>query len=104
MGTFSLSEPTVFPELNKKEGKEEIFVRSEIPLNTLKYKHFRSILKYPDEDQMHHLMLLMTGLSEEDMGELIPSDAAELSHIIFESMKKYMELGQKIIKGLEEKK
>ena len=99
--TFQLSEPTVFADLNKKETKEADYVRSALPLNRLKYKHFRDVMKYPEADQMHHLMLEMTGLSESDLGELSPDDAAEISSIIFEAMKKYIQLGQRILKGLE---
>lgn len=101
MTTFRLSEPTVFPGLNKIENQEPDYARSEIGLNSLKYKHFRAVLKYPEEDQMHQLMLAITGLCEDDIGELTPADAAEISHIIFKSMKKYMELGQQILKGMD---
>lgn len=101
MSIFTLSEATIFPELNKKEGKEHNHERELLTLTTLKYKHFRSALKFPEQDQMHHLMLAMTNLSEDDLGELTPSDAAGISAIIFQAMKKYMELGQQIIKGME---
>ena len=104
MTTIQLSDPTAFPDLNSAEGKEPSYERTELELKKLKYKHFRSIMKYPDEDQMHHLMMAMTGLSEDDIGELSPSDAAEISAAIFDSMKKYMELGKRIVKGLEDKK
>lgn len=103
MAIFKLSEPTIFPGLNKTETQEPHFERSEIQLNTLKYKHFRSVLKYPEEDQMHQLMLALTGLTEDDLGELTPTDAAEISHLIFQSMKKYMELGQQILKGMDKR-
>jgi hypothetical protein len=103
MTTFQLSEPTAFSDLNKNEGRELDYERDAIELKTLKYKHFRSVLKYPEEDQMHQLMLAMTGLTEDDIGELTPSDAAEISHLIFQSMKKYMELGQQILRGMEKK-
>jgi hypothetical protein len=99
MTTFTLSEATVFPDLNAKENLPAEHTRPSIPLISLKYKHFRSVLQYPEIDQMHHLMLAVTNLSEDDMGELSPNDAAEISRIIFQSMKKYMELGQTIMKG-----
>ena len=98
---FQITEPTIFPELNQKEGLDPNHERSSLPLNKLKYKDFREIVKYPEEDQMHHLMLEMTGLSESDLGELSPDDAAEISTIIYEAMKKYIQLGQKILSGLE---
>ena len=99
MSTFTLSEATVFADLNAKENQPATHARTTIPLISLKYKHFRSVLQYPEVDQMHHLMLAVTNLSEDDMGELSPNDAAEISRIIFQSMKKYMELGQTIMKG-----
>ena len=99
--TFQLSEPTVFPDLNKKEEKDPNYERDTLALKSLKYKHFREILKYPEEDQMHYLMKYLTGLSEVDVGELTPDDAAELSSMVFESMQKYIQLGQKILKGLD---
>lgn len=103
MISFSLSQPTSFPDLNKQENKDAEFNREEIQLSPLKYKHFRAALKYPEEDQMHHLMMAMTGLSEDDIGEFSPNDAAGISKIIFESMRKYMELGQQILKGMDKR-
>lgn len=99
---IQLSEPTVFPDLNKSEHQDINFERSELKLNSLKYKHFREVMKKSAEDQMHHLMKALTGLSENDLGELSPTDAAEISAIIFDSMKNYMELGKKITKGIQE--
>lgn len=98
---LTLTEPTIFPDLNKKENRETNFVRNELPLSNLKYKHFRTVMNKPEEEQMHYLMLELTGLTDNDAGELTPNDAAELYHIIFNSMRKYMELGQKILRGLD---
>lgn len=94
-----LSEPTVFPDLNAKENRDASYARDEIKLIGLKYKHFRAVMNKPEDDQMHYLMLEITGLSDGDAGELTPNDAAELYHIIFHSMRKYMELGQKVLRG-----
>jgi len=101
MKTFNLSEATIFPDLNKKEAQDLELSRDALQLNTLKYKHFRAALKFPEQDQMHQLMLSMTNLSEDDIGELTPNDAAGISGIVFDAMKKYMELGQEIVKGME---
>lgn len=101
MTTIHLSEPTIFPDLNHNENQDQNFARTQLELKSLKYKHFRAVLQYPEADQMHHLMMAMTGLSEEDIGELTPNDAAEISGIIFDSMRKYMELGQKVVKGFD---
>lgn len=101
MTIFQLTEPTIFPDFNKQSGKEPHDVVTEIQLISLKYKHFREVIKFPEEEQMHRLMLVVTGLSDNDIGELTPDDAAGISQFIFESMKKYFELGQKIINGTE---
>ena len=98
-----LSEPTVFVDLNKAEQKEQNYARDTLELATLKYKHFRSIAKYPEADQMHHLMMAMTGLTEDDIGELTPNDAAEVSAVVFQSMKKYMDLGKKVVQDMNNK-
>lgn len=103
MTIFTLSEPTIFPDLNKKETKEPSHAREILQLDTLKYKHFRSALKFPEQEQMHQLMLSMTNLSEDDVGELTPHDAAGISAVIFQSMKKYMQLGKQIIKDIEDR-
>jgi hypothetical protein len=102
MATFILSEPTIFPDLNEKEQRDPGFARNEIERVTLKYKHFRAVLKYPEEEQMHQLMMSITGLSDNDLGELTPDDAATISHAVFNSMKKYMDLGKTILKGMKE--
>jgi hypothetical protein len=104
MTIIHLSETTIFPDLNQIEKKEPEYARSELQLTSLKYKHFRSIMKYPEQDQMHHLMMAMTSLSEDDIGELSPNDAAKVSTAVFDSMQSYMELGKKIVRGLEDKK
>lgn len=99
--SIQLEEPTIFLDLNKKENQPDDFARTELTLAPLKYKHFRSVVQYPEADQMHHLMLAMTGLSEDDLGELSPASAAEVSGLVFDSMKEYLKLGQKIIKNIE---
>lgn len=99
--TLKLEEPTAFPDLNAAEGKEPGFERDALNLSSLKYKHFRAVAVKPEEDQMHYLMMQMTGLSDDDLGELLPSDAAKLSELVFDSMKEYMQLGQKIVKNME---
>lgn len=99
--TITLQEATVFPDLNASEGKEAGFERTVLSLTPLKYKHFRAVSQKPEEDQMHYLMMQMTGLSDDDLGELLPGDAAKLSGLVFDSMKEYMQLGQKIVKNME---
>ena len=87
--SMSLSEPTVFPDLNKQEDKTADFHRDVINVERLKYKHIRAVLKFPEIDQMHHLMLMVTGLNENDIGELLPEDAAKLTLMLHESLRKF---------------
>lgn len=101
--TITLQEATAFPDLNRAESKEANFERTELAINSLKYKNFRSVMQYPEQDQMHHLMMALTGLSENDIGELTPHDAAQLSGIVFDAMKEYMELGRRVAKNLSDK-
>lgn len=102
MTTIQLTEPTAFPDLNAKEQQPADFQRTTLTLQPLRYKHFRGVLQYPEQDQMHHLMLNMTGLTETDLGELTPDDSAEISNIVFNAMKKYIQLGKTIVKSLNE--
>jgi hypothetical protein len=87
--SLNLSEPTVFSDLNKLENKTADFSREVINIERLKYKHIRSVLKFPEIDQMHHLMMIVTGLNENDIGEMLPEDAAKLTLMLHESLKKF---------------
>ena len=100
MTAIQLSVATIFADLNKNEAQLPTFERVELNIHPLKYKHFRSVMQYPEADQMHHLMLALTGLSEDDLGELCPADAARVSAMVFDSMKDYMQLGQKIMRNV----
>lgn len=103
MKIFKLSEPTAFPDLNKKSGAALDFETSELPLQTLKYKHFRQVMQFPEQDQMHHLMMIITGLTEDDLGELTPDDTAEISGYVYDSMRKYLQLGKRIMSSMDDK-
>lgn len=89
MQVINLSEPTIFQELNKQEEKNLDYGRETIKVEKLKYKHIRAALKYPEIDQMHHLMMMVTGLNESDLGELLPEDAAKLTSILYSSLMKF---------------
>ena len=86
MDTITLSEPTIFPELNKQESLASDFARVTLNVSKMKYKHIRSALKFPEIDQIHHLMMMLTGLHENDLGELAPKDAAKLTFLLQESL------------------
>ncbi|ALA23614.1 hypothetical protein AVI51_09950 [Piscirickettsia salmonis] len=96
MKSISLSEEIILPSLNVKEGKDQEFSRNELNLKAIKYKDFRKVMLLPEEDQMHTMMKIVSGLSEDDIGELSAEDTAEISEYVFESIHKYVQLGQKI--------
>lgn len=89
---INLSEPTIFPDLNNKESKNIDSPRESLHVEKLKYKHIRAALKFQETDQMHHLMMMLTGLNENDIGELLPEDAAKISFMLHESLMKYNQL------------
>lgn len=92
MLTIKLSEPTVFTDLNQNEGLASDFARDSITIEKLKYKHIRAALQHPESDQMHHLMLITTGLSEQDVGELTPEDAAHIGLFLHQELSKFNNL------------
>lgn len=92
MTTIKLSEPTVFNDLNKNEGLAPDFARDSITIEKLKYKHIRAALQHPEADQMHYLMILTTGLSENDAGELTPEDAAQIGLFLHQELNKFNNL------------
>jgi predicted lactoylglutathione lyase len=94
--TVKLSHPTIFPDLNKTEGKDENFARDTVNVMRLKFKHFRHLKNMSDENQMAELMLKLTGLSEDDVDELYAEDAAEITTVIFSFMEKYIQLAKKM--------
>jgi hypothetical protein len=95
--TIKLTEQIVFSDLNKKEGKNNDFARDAITIETLKYKHIRAALKYPESDQMHQLMIMLTGLSENDVGELLPEDAARIGILLHQELNKFNEISQNML-------
>jgi hypothetical protein len=95
--TIKLTEQTIFPELNRKEGKNEDYARDFISIESLRYKHIRAALKYPDQEQLHQLMMMLTGLSEVDVGELLPQDAAKVGSFLQQEISKFNQLSQDIL-------
>jgi hypothetical protein len=93
---LNLSHETTFPDLNKNESKDANFARKTLTIGVLKYKNFREMQKLKEDDQMHYAIKTLTGLSDRDVGELYSDDAAELTGMVYNFMKKYVELGRKI--------
>ncbi|HEX2549547.1 MAG TPA: hypothetical protein VHM20_06950 [Gammaproteobacteria bacterium] len=93
----NLSAPTIFPDLNQKEGKEEGYARDIVSVGRLKFKHFKQMQKLDENQQMQHAMSELTGLSENDIDELYAEDAAAITAVIYGFMGKYLELAKKMM-------
>ncbi len=91
---ITLSIPTVFPDLNKKEGHEPDFETTEITIQPLKFKHFRKISSLPQEKQMLYAISTLTGLSDDDVDVLYAEDAAEVTKVILGYMKSFMDVAK----------
>ncbi len=92
-----LSEPTVFSDLNQKEGKPTDFARDAIEVQRLKFKHFREMQGLKEEEQMQYALKTLTGLSTADLDELYAEDAAEITTVIYGFMSKYLTLAKKMM-------
>lgn len=92
---------TVFPELNRSKGLDATYVTKELPLNELKYKNLRAMQTMKPEQHMNYIMMILTGLSEQDLDELSSDDAAELIGMVHKLIEKHVELG-KIFLGMLE--
>lgn len=95
--TVTLTAPTVFPVLNKTEGKDPEYARSTIAVSRLKYKHFKQMHHLEDAQQMQHAISALTGLTEEDIDELYAEDAAEITRVIYGFMQKYLALAKQMM-------
>lgn len=89
--------PTVFPDLNKTEGKDANFARDSIAVSRLKYKHFKEMQHLSDAQQMQHAISALTGLTEIDIDELYAEDAAEITKVIYGFMQKYLALAKQMM-------
>lgn len=57
----------------------------------------RAALQYPEPDQMHQLMIMLTGLSEADVGEFLPEDAAKIGLFLHQELNKFNQASQKML-------
>jgi hypothetical protein len=106
--SIHLSTPTVFPELNAKEGREANFARDSVKVERMRYGHIKEMQTISPEQQTLWAMQTLTGLSEKDIDQLFAEDAAEITQTIFGFIEKYFTLAKKIwnnpaMEGLEAK-
>jgi hypothetical protein len=94
---ITLSAPTVFPDLNRKEGKEEGASRNEIEIKRLKFKHFKKLNDINPEEQMVYAITELTGLSESDIDELYAEDAGAITKVIIGFMQSFMDIAKNVL-------
>lgn len=92
----TLSQPTVFIDLNKKENKEANFARAIIEIERMRYGHIKEMQAIPPEKQTNWVIQKLTGLSENDMDQLFTEDAAEITKTVFGFMEPYLTLAKKM--------
>lgn len=95
--TIKLSAPTVFADLNAKEGKDPTYARQEISLQRLKFKHFKEMNKIPQERQMIYAIAALTGLSDDDIDELYAEDAGEITKQIVGFMQSFVDVAKNVM-------
>lgn len=93
----TLSAPTVFHDLNLKEGKEPKHARTEIVLHRLKFKHFKEMNKIPQEEQMIYAISELTDLSSDDIDELYAEDAGEITKRIVGFMQTFVDVAKNVM-------
>ena len=94
---LKLVNETIFPGLNLSKGLNAAHATKEIPLNELKYKNLREMQTMKPEQHMNYIMMVLTGLTEQDLDELSSDDAAELIDIVHKVIKKHLELGKNFL-------
>ena len=93
-----LSTPTIFPDLNTKEGKPADFARDELHVMRLKFKHFKALNQMDPTQQMISAISMLTGLSENDVDELYAEDAGAITKVIIGFMSSFMDVAKDVMK------
>ena len=94
---IKLSAPTVFPDLNQKEGQAADHPREELAVKRLKFKHFKKLNEVKQEEQMLYAICELTGLSNDDIDELYAEDAGAITKIIIGFMKGFMDVAKTVM-------
>jgi|GEM_PF-4300481 len=93
---ITLSQPTVFPDLNKKEQLDENHERDYIEIERMRYGHIKEMQSIPPEEQTQWTIKKLTGLSDLDIDQFFAEDAAEVTQTIFGFIEKYFSLARKM--------
>ncbi len=94
---LKLIDGTVFPDLNQSKGLSAKHITTEIPLKELKYKNLKEMQRIKPEQHMTYIMMILTGLTEQDLDELSADDSAELIGIVHKIIGKHIELGKNLL-------
>lgn len=92
----TLSNPTVFPDLNTKENLDENYSRDFIEIARMRYGHIKQMQSVAPEEQTQWAIKTLTGLSDRDIDQLYAEDAAEITKTIFGFIEKYFSLANKM--------
>jgi hypothetical protein len=84
----------IFPDLNRSKGLDVNCVTTELPLNELKYKHLKEMQTLNLQQQMSYIIMVLTGLTEQDLDEISSDDAAELIGIVHKLLERHITLGK----------
>lgn len=88
--------PTVFRDLNAKEGKNLDFERTSIQVSRLKFKHLKKMQSLTEDEQTMYALTMLTNLSESDLDELDAIDSATIMNVVYGFMENFFKLANKI--------
>lgn len=88
--------PTVFKDLNEKEGKDIGFKRTSIQVSRLKFKHLKKMQALTEDEQTMYALTMLTNLSESDLDELDAVDSANIMNVVYGFMENFFKLANKI--------
>jgi len=92
-----LAFPTIFADFNEANGHDDNHFCKEVRVQRLKFKHFKQLQSVNEKEQMFEALSLLTGLSQDDIGELDAEDAAEITSVVYGFMEKFMKVARKMM-------
>lgn len=92
----TLSNPTIFPDYNKKENLDEMHAQDYIDIERMRYGHIKQMQSIAPEEQTQWAIKTLTGLSDNDIDQFYAEDAAEVTKTIFGFIEKYFSLAKKM--------
>ena len=93
---IQLSSPTIFSDLNQKEGLGVEDPREFLDVKRMRYSHIKEMQMISPEKQTLWAIKKLTGMSDEDVDQLYAEDAAEITKTIFGFVQKYFALAKQL--------